>query len=170
MQQHIYHGNALPFCQQYTVAMEPTRPAPCGLAVELSKCYAAEPKKWEIEQIQHRLNLVNIWTSSSPNRFHGCAILEIGCGQGDVTIALAHAVGSHGRVIAIDPAPLDYGSPTTLGEAQAFISSSRVERVVKWVQRDPIEYLSEGNWGAVDFIVLAHSLFISPRRTIRFRF
>lgn len=142
--------------------MEPTRPAPCGLAVELSNCYAAEPKKWEIEQLQHRLNLVNIWTSSSFNRFHGCTILEIGCGQGDMTIALAHAVASNGRVMALDPAPLDYGSPTTLGEAQAFINSSSIGRVVKWVQRDPIEYLQNAEGLEADFIVLAHSLFYLP--------
>jgi ubiquinone/menaquinone biosynthesis C-methylase UbiE len=36
-------------------------------------------------------------------------VLELGCGQGDCTTVLAHAVGEQGRVVAVDPADLDYG-------------------------------------------------------------
>lgn len=144
--------------------MEPTEAAPDGLAVELSKYYAAEPKKWEIEQLHHRLDLLRIWTQNNFKSLEGRTVLEIGCGQGDMTVALAHAVGSQGKVIALDPAPLDYGSPTTLGEAQAFISSSKIGGVIEWVQRDPIEYFDDGDREGlgVEFIVLAHALFYMP--------
>jgi hypothetical protein len=40
----------------------------------------------------------------------GESVLEVGCGQGDATIALAVAVGAEGRVVALDPASLDYGT------------------------------------------------------------
>jgi ubiquinone/menaquinone biosynthesis C-methylase UbiE len=40
----------------------------------------------------------------------GSNVLELGCGQGDCTTVLAHAVGEHGSVVAVDPAELDYGT------------------------------------------------------------
>ena len=36
-------------------------------------------------------------------------MLEIGCGQGDTTVALADAVGEEGSVVALDPGRPDYG-------------------------------------------------------------
>jgi SAM-dependent methyltransferase len=47
----------------------------------------------------------------------GSTILEVGCGQGDMTAVLADAVGPHGRVVAVDTAPRSYGSPVTVGES-----------------------------------------------------
>ncbi|MBB2480858.1 hypothetical protein H5P36_11700 [Bacillus sp. APMAM] len=44
-------------------------------------------------------------------------ILEIGCGQGDTTAALADAVGVNGNVVAMDVASPDCGAPLTLGQA-----------------------------------------------------
>ena len=57
-----------------------------------------------VSQMQHRIDLIEQWGIKS-----GEAILEIGCGQGDCTVALAAAVGGSGHVTAIDPGSLDYG-------------------------------------------------------------
>jgi tRNA G46 methylase TrmB len=73
-----------------------------------------EPSRIAISQTQHRLNLLAAWFGSleaAKNALEGKTVIEIGCGQGDMTVALAWAVGSTGKVYAIDPAPLDYGSP-----------------------------------------------------------
>lgn len=56
-------------------------------------------------QIQARVDLFKTWDIPS-----GSKILEIGCGQGDCTLAMAYLVGEQGHITGIDPAPLDYGS------------------------------------------------------------
>jgi len=122
-----------------------------------------EPSRIAISQTQHRLNLLAAWFGSleaAKNALEGKTVIEIGCGQGDMTVALAWAVGSTGKVDAIDPAPLDYGSPETLREAQNRISSSsRLGGRVDWIQTDPIEALEQdAELGATDYVVLAHSL------------
>jgi SAM-dependent methyltransferase len=48
----------------------------------------------------------------------GSSVLEIGCGQGDTTSALAARVGAGGFVHALDCAGADYGAPETLGQAR----------------------------------------------------
>ncbi|KAF2464520.1 uncharacterized protein BDR25DRAFT_307210 [Lindgomyces ingoldianus] len=75
-------------------------------------------------QTTHRINLLNAFSLSpdpnlTPSQTPNTRILEIGCGQGDCTALLAHLIGPTGHIDAIDPAPLDYGSPETLGAAQA---------------------------------------------------
>ena len=57
-------------------------------------------------QMQHRLDLIQFWGIKE-----GDKVLEIGCGQGDCTLALAHTIGESGHVTALDPASLDYGEP-----------------------------------------------------------
>ena len=77
-----------------------------------------------------------------------------------MTVALAWAVGPKGNVYAIDPAPLDYGSPETLRDAQHRISTSTpLGARVKWIQSDPVEALErDPGLRAADYVVLAHSL------------
>jgi len=76
-----------------------------------------------------------------------------------MTVALAWAVGPMGKVNAIDPAPLDYGSPETLQEAQERVSRSEIGGRISWVQADPVEaLLRDQNLGDADYVVLAHSL------------
>lgn len=58
-----------------------------------------------IAAIQHRQQVTKAWGIPP-----GSSILEIGCGQGDFTVVLADAVGAAGRVVAVDPAPPDWGS------------------------------------------------------------
>jgi SAM-dependent methyltransferase len=62
----------------------------------------------------HRDKLVDFWEIAE-----GSQILEIGCGQGDTTEALACAVGEHGFVHGIDCAGEGYGAPETLGQARS---------------------------------------------------
>ena len=67
-----------------------------------------------VQQTQTRLRreLVDRWCIEPGSR-----VLEIGCGQGDTTAVLAAAVGSTGRVTAVDPAARSYGTPVTLGQS-----------------------------------------------------
>jgi ubiquinone/menaquinone biosynthesis C-methylase UbiE len=104
-------------------------------------------------QNSHRNNLVNIWSISSNSK-----ILEIGCGQGDCTDVLARAVGPAGHIDAVDPAPLDYGSPETLGEAQARLSRSPIGPRITWHQTGPVEFVHTVEDGAYDAAVLCHSI------------
>ncbi|KAJ6540787.1 putative SAM-dependent methyltransferase [Mycena vulgaris] len=112
-----------------------------------------------VAQPQYRLDLV----AHYPIRA-GARVLELGCGQGDTTLALALAVGEGGHVDAVDPARLDYGSPKTLGEAQATISAGALGARIAWVQAEPLAFLSTNPEARWDAVVLAHSLwyFASP--------
>lgn len=123
-----------------------------------------DPANFSIQhsQTQHRLELLKQWGVSS-----GEKVLELGCGQGDCTTVLAAAVGEQGKVVAVDPADLSYGSPYTLGQAQGHISQSPLGKQIEWVQQSPENYLaslSTGDLKVFDATVLAHCLwyFSSP--------
>lgn len=66
-----------------------------------------DPTRFNIQRSQtsHRLLLLQHWNIPT-----GSNIVEIGCGQGDCTTVLAHAVGEEGKVVAVDPAELNYGA------------------------------------------------------------
>lgn len=68
----------------------------------------------KLRRNDHRRSLVTGWGIGA-----GASVLEIGCGQGEMTAVLAEAVGPRGRVVAVDIAEPDYGSPMTIGEATA---------------------------------------------------
>ena len=72
----------------------------------IAKLYLHEPQHLHIirAQVEQRVQLIRTWGIKP-----GENVLEIGCGQGDCTLALAVAVGHGGSVTAIDPASLDYG-------------------------------------------------------------
>ncbi|WP_404407027.1 SAM-dependent methyltransferase [Jeotgalibacillus malaysiensis] len=72
-------------------------------------------------QLQHRYALAEAFGIKK-----GMKVLEIGCGQGDMTVVLADTVGESGHVTAIDIAPPDYGAPFTLGEAHERINQSKL--------------------------------------------
>lgn len=136
------------------------------LAVELLQ--STNPKtdvgrdRIAITQTQHRLDLLSAWFGSleaAKTSLADKTVLEIGCGQGDMTVVLAWAVGSSGTVHAVDPARLDYGAPETLGEAQARISASELGSRIQWKQSDPVEAIrADLSLLDADYIILAHSL------------
>lgn len=100
-------------------------------------------------QLQHRLALVD--TFALPK---GSRILEIGCGQGDTTMAIAHAIGEDGSVTAIDPASREYGAPLTLGQAtDRILQSTLGDRIMFHLETDFLDYeVSE----PFDVAVLSH--------------
>ena len=102
-------------------------------------------------QLQHRLDLVKAFGIKK-----GMRVLEIGCGQGDTTVAIADAVGEKGHVVAIDIASKDYGAPFTLGQASDRIKQSILgERIDFYFDVDFNDFeLDE----VFDAVVLSHSL------------
>ena len=77
-------------------------------------------------QITHRLKLVEFWQPGAGDR-----VLEVGCGQGSTTCVLACAVGPDGFVHGIDNAPMDYGSPLTMSQAQQFFANSPMRERIR---------------------------------------
>lgn len=73
----------------------------------------------QVTQTAFRMSLVDNWTIRP-----AATVLEIGCGQGDMTAALAEAVGPTGRVVAVDIADPTYGAPVTLGESADVLRAS----------------------------------------------
>jgi SAM-dependent methyltransferase len=127
--------------------------------IDLALSHRPEDSSTQNSQAIHRLNILNGWNISP-----GFNVIEIGCGQGDCTTVLASLVGPSGHVDAVDPAPLDYGSPWTLGEAQAHISKSEIGDRVSWHQATPLDFLKDVPEGKYDAAVLVHSswYFSSP--------
>jgi SAM-dependent methyltransferase len=128
-----------------------------------------DPEHFNVQHSQtvHRLVLVEHWNVSN-----GSKVLELGCGQGDCTTVLASAVGDQGKVVAVDPADLDYGAPYTLGQAQDYISQGPLGDRLTWVQQLPLDYLSSltslstSDSKAFDATVLAHCLWYFPSHTL----
>lgn len=94
-----------------------------GAIEHILECMATVDAENEIQRIQtkHRLKLVEFWGIKKGSR-----VLEIGCGQGDTTAALAYAVGEDGFVHGIDIAQESYGGPITLGEARDHLLNSEM--------------------------------------------
>ncbi|KAK7946303.1 uncharacterized protein PG986_010624 [Apiospora aurea] len=143
-------------------------------ATSIARVSLHDPTQFNIQHAQtlHRLALLNHWNIPA-----GSKVLEIGCGQGDCTTVLASAVGGQGKVVAVDPADLDYAFlavgaalPYTLGQAQGHISQGPLGGRITWVQQPPLDYLSSlpspsaSESKAFDATVLAHCLwyFASP--------
>lgn len=74
----------------------------------------ADSTPQDLAQARYREALVAGWRIPP-----GARLLEIACGQGDMSAALAQAVGATGHVTAVDIANPAYGAPLTLGEATA---------------------------------------------------
>ena len=103
-------------------------------------------------QLIHRMALVEFWAPQLGDR-----ILEVGCGHGDTTVALAEAVGESGQVTAIDKAGPSRGGSTTLSEAHSYIESSDAGLRIEF--RLSTDFLGSGLEFAprgVDLIVFSH--------------
>ena len=87
----------------------------------IARCMAAYTQYPDIQLIQtgFRKQIVDAWGIQP-----GAKILEVGCGQGDMTAVLAHAVGAEGHVTACDTAAPDYGAPVTLGDSTSYLQQS----------------------------------------------
>ena len=115
----------------------------------------------ELSQAVHRINLINAW---DPAIGPGTRVLELGCGQGTCTQALAEAVSSpedltgSGHITAVDPGPPDYGAPFTLAQAQSHLSAGPLGPLVTFHRADPIDFLATNADTQWDVAVLAHCI------------
>ncbi|MCJ1396916.1 hypothetical protein MMC11_000107 [Xylographa trunciseda] len=129
----------------------------------LMSLYIDPDKQLPVAETQclHRVHIIrDIWTIPA-----GSKVLEIGPGQGDCTLVLAAAVGEQGHVDAVDPCDLDYGSPWTVGQAQAHIAAGPFGPRISFIQADPLSHLASTST-VYDYVVLFHCLwyFDSPAR------
>lgn len=113
---------------------------------------SAQSSTIQITQTQYRMQLVERWQIPT-----GARVLEIGCGQGDMTAVLAHAVGDGGHVTAVDIADPDYGAPVTVGASARHLLStalgSRIDFHFRYDVLDPANTFAPDSF---DYVVLAH--------------
>ncbi len=118
----------------------------------------------QLAQTRFRLRLLDAWGIAP-----GATVLEIGCGQGDMTAVLADAVGEHGRVVAVDIAGEEYGAPVTLGESAAFLRTTPLGERID--MRFGFDVLDEANTfpdDTFDHVVLTHcSWYFASQEQIR---
>jgi len=114
--------------------------------------------EFDIIQARHRINILNILKLKA-----GSHVLDVGCGQGLMTCALAHCLGPECHVQAIDPGPRDYGGPITLGQAHDHIDAGELGSRITWNQMDVHQFLAK-NAEKWDAAILAHCIWYFPSR------
>ena len=103
-------------------------------------------------QTEHRLKLAELWGIKEGSR-----VLEIGCGQGDTTAALAYLVGEMGFVHGIDIASPNYGAPITLGDSADHLRKSKLGKQLKMdFEVDILSPEVDFPEASFDFIVISH--------------
>jgi SAM-dependent methyltransferase len=113
--------------------------------------YATQPEV-QTTQTQFRMQLVEGWQIP-----RGARVLEIGCGQGDMTAVLAAAVGSAGRVTAVDIALPDYGTPFTVGGSMRYLKETPIGASIDFhFQYDVLDDTRDFPAHSFDYVVLAH--------------
>jgi SAM-dependent methyltransferase len=118
---------------------------------EIARLMAAYPAGPDVQvtQTRYRLELARTWQIPA-----GARVLEIGCGQGDMTAVLADLVGPDGRVVGTDVAPPGYGSPVTVGDsARHLLAGPLGDRVEMRYETDA---LTDDVGTGYDLVVLAH--------------
>ncbi|MGN0656142.1 MAG: class I SAM-dependent methyltransferase [Ruminiclostridium sp.] len=104
--------------------------------------------------IENRLRLIDFWKIESGSR-----ILEVGCGQGETTAALAYTVGDRGFIYGIDVAGPDYGSPETVGQARERLMTSGLgERINIDLGVNILSDSFDFEDNSFDYIILSHCL------------
>ncbi|MFF0216019.1 class I SAM-dependent methyltransferase [Streptomyces vinaceus] len=106
----------------------------------------------QLPQTRYRAALVSSWDIPA-----GASVLEVGCGQGDMTAVLAEAVGPQGRVVAVDIADPSYGAPVTLGESAKHLEATPLGSRIDF--RFGLDVLDEAVTfpdSGFDYVVLAH--------------
>lgn len=107
----------------------------------------------QLAQIEFRRGIVEAWDIRS-----GWNVLEVGCGQGDMSLVLGAAVGSTGSVAAIDADTDKSGAPVTFAKAAANVSRSPYARTVTFLyDADVLEPSIKLPLARYDCAVLAHS-------------
>ena len=108
----------------------------------------------DIQRIQtaHRLKLVQFWGIKEGSR-----VLEIGCGQGDTTAALAFVVGEQGLVHGLDIASPNYGAPVTLGDSARYLQQSKLGKQLKIeFDVDVLDVNVDFPENSYDYIIFSH--------------
>lgn len=112
----------------------------------------AEPTPQDQAQTRYRETLAAGWGIPA-----GARILEIACGQGDMSAVLAQAVGATGHVTGVDIASPDYGAPLTVGEATTLLKAGPLgDRLTFRFQTDLLDDAVTFPEDAFDAVVLAH--------------
>lgn len=114
----------------------------------------------QLRQTAFRMAAVERWGIKP-----GAKVLEVGCGQGDMTAVLADAVGKEGFVTAVDSAKPSEGAPVSLGDSTRRLHESdlgsRIEFRLDFDVLDPENAFAPDKF---DMVVFAHSswYFSSP--------
>jgi SAM-dependent methyltransferase len=114
----------------------------------LMAAYAPDPDI-QVAQTGYRLELTETWQIPEGSR-----VLEIGCGQGDMTAVLADRVGPNGTVVGTDVAPPDYGAPVTVGQSARHLLDGPLGARID--MRYETDVLTDDVGTGYDLVVLAH--------------
>ena len=123
-------------------------------AEDIARQMAAYPMGPDVQlaQTRFRLQLAGGWQIPE-----GSSVLEIGCGQGDMTAVLAHVVGEGGRVTALDSAGRDYGGPASLGQSADHLARTTLGRRVEFrFKHDLLDDANDFPPDAFDHVIFAH--------------
>ncbi|KAM0795967.1 S-adenosyl-L-methionine-dependent methyltransferase [Usnea florida] len=117
---------------------------------------------FHIPRFTHRLSLIKAWEIPPGQR-----ILDIGCGQGESSLALAEALGPDCHITGIDDAHPDYGSPFTVQESHQYIAKTALGPRITFIQSDGPSLLKQLPVHAppsseYDAAVICHSLWYFP--------
>lgn len=128
-----------------------------GAGRKAPKCRMGLPESpaEKVQRIQsaHRQRLVDLWPIEN-----GARLLEIGCGQGDMTAVLARVVGPLGHVVAVDIADPSYGAPQTLRDAtDRLLSSTMGDRMEFHFEFDALDPPFDFEADSFDWVVMVHS-------------
>ncbi|SJX66568.1 uncharacterized protein SRS1_16796 [Sporisorium reilianum f. sp. reilianum] len=138
-----------------------------------------QPNSVQTVQSSHRLDILYAWlTGADPTSALADAhdakpdyallsghVMDLGCGQGDQTGALAALVSAHrdhlkSHILGVDPAPADYGAPYTLQQAQDELLRSAVGQHLSFALGKTGPQVLEDQ--TFDTVILAHSLWYFP--------